>query len=115
MIAIEKLRAICQQMPEYPHTGNKKPRASDFYDIYQVLTTCGIDLGTDENQALIRHIFGAKEVPLGLLGKISRERHFHRQEWRAVIDSTSGTLQEFDFYFDFVLNELARLKPLWVE
>ena len=39
MIAIEKLRALCQQMPEFPHTGNRKARARDFYDIYQVVKT----------------------------------------------------------------------------
>jgi hypothetical protein len=55
MIAVEKLRAICQQMPEYPHTGNKKARARDFYDIYQVLTSYAIDITTEENRALIRH------------------------------------------------------------
>jgi predicted nucleotidyltransferase component of viral defense system len=35
MIAIEKMRAICQQMPDYPHTGTKKARARDFYDVHQ--------------------------------------------------------------------------------
>ena len=33
MIAVEKLRAICQQMSEYPHTGNKKARARDFSEL----------------------------------------------------------------------------------
>lgn len=115
MIAVEKIRAICQQMPGYPHTGNKKARARDFYDIYQVLTTCGIDLSTEKNRILLHHIFEAKQVPLALLNKISGERDFHRPDWAAVVDSTTGPLEEFDFYVDFLANELARLKTLWVE
>lgn len=37
MLVIEKLRALCQQMPEYPHRGHPAPRARDFYDICEVL------------------------------------------------------------------------------
>lgn len=45
MIAAEKLRAICQQMSEYPYNGrNKSARARDFYDIHQIIVENGIDL-----------------------------------------------------------------------
>jgi predicted nucleotidyltransferase component of viral defense system len=117
MIALEKLRAICQQMPEYPYTGtrSKSGRARDFYDIYHVVTSRRIDLRTEENKTLLRHIFGAKEVPLSLLGNLSRERDFHRTDWQSVKDATTGELQGFDFYFDFVLNEVESLKLLWME
>jgi predicted nucleotidyltransferase component of viral defense system len=115
MIAVEKIRAICQQMPEYPHTGNKKARARDFYDIYQVLTTCDIDLSTKENQILMRHIFEIKQVPLSLLSNIGREREFHRRDWQSVVDATAEELQTFDFYFDSVIGEVERLKSFWVE
>jgi hypothetical protein len=115
MIAIEKLRALCQQMDEYPHTGTKVARARDFYDIYWVLTNRKIDLCAEENQTLARHIFAAKHVPLSLLGNLSRERDFHRADWQSVIDATTGELREFDFYFDFVLNQVQRLKLLWME
>lgn len=115
MIAVEKLRAICQQMREYPHTGNKTARARDFYDIYQVLTTRKIDLGTEENRDLVRRIFEAKQVPLSLLGNLSRERDSHRTDWQSVIDTTTGELHDFDFYFDFVLDQVESLKSLWME
>jgi hypothetical protein len=36
MIAVEKLRAICQQMPEYSERGKKTARARDFYDIHEI-------------------------------------------------------------------------------
>ncbi len=115
MIAIEKLRALCQQMPEYPHTGGKSARARDFHDIYKVLTSRKIDLRTEANKTLLRHIFEAKEVPLSLLGNLSRERDFHRADWQSVKEATTGELEEFDFYFDFVLNEVESLKLLWME
>lgn len=110
MIAIEKLRAICQQMPEYSHTGNKRARARDFYDIYKVVTACVVDLGTEANSVLIRHIFSAKQVPLALLENIAQQREFHRPDWAAVVEATKGPLHGFDFYFDFVVSEVDRLK-----
>ena len=38
MIAAEKLRALCQQMEEYPNIQSKlkRPRARDFFDIFQI-------------------------------------------------------------------------------
>jgi predicted nucleotidyltransferase component of viral defense system len=38
MFVIEKLRAICQQMPEYLPKGHRRPRARDFYDIHATMT-----------------------------------------------------------------------------
>lgn len=102
-------------MSEYPHTGNKKARARDFYDIYHVLITRAINLRTEENQTLLMHIFEAKQVPLSLLGNLARERDFHRTDWPSVIATTAGELQDFDFYFDFVFSEVESLKPLWME
>jgi hypothetical protein len=53
MIAAEKLRALCQQMPEYKFNRTPSPRARDFYDIHQIVDTNGIDLTTDANLAII--------------------------------------------------------------
>ena len=115
MIAAEKIRAICQQMEEYPHTGNKYARARDFYDIYQVLTAFSIDLASEENKTIIRYMFEAKKVPLSLLSNIVREREFHRSDWQSVVDATTGELRDFDFYFDSVIKEIERLEVFWVE
>jgi len=115
MIAGEKLRAICQQMPEYAIKGPGTQRARDFYDIHLIVTERDIDLSTPGNQALLRHIFVAKNVPLHFLGKIPQYREFHRGDWPAVINAVSGNLEGYDFYFDFVLALVARLEPLWIE
>ena len=115
MIVIEKLRAICQQMPEYPHRGQRTARARDFFDIYRAVTAFDIDLAGEDNLELARRIFAAKDVPLRLLDKIGGQREFHRPDWHAVTASVTGRLEEFDFYFDFVLAAATRLKALWVE
>jgi hypothetical protein len=114
MIAAEKLRAICQQMPEYlplRHPGS--PRARDFYDIHLLAKKAGVNLAT--NTDLLRHVFAAKEVPLKMLANVADYREFHRPDWPAVKASVVEPVEEFDFYFDFVLGEITKLKTFWVE
>jgi hypothetical protein len=115
MIVLEKLRAICQQMPEYPHKGRGNPRARDFYDIHLVVTTLHIDLAAPENVEALKHIFAAKEVPLALLDNVVNTLEFHRPDWDDVKASVEGSLEEFEFYFNFVVNQISALKPLWIE
>lgn len=113
MLSAEKLRAICQQMPEYPpmrHPGS--PRARDFYDIHLLTTAAGVDLSKDTD--LVQHMFAAKDVPLNLLAKVGDYREFHRPDWPSVVASVGQPLEEFDFYFDFVLREIAKLEALWI-
>jgi hypothetical protein len=113
MIAIEKLRAICQQMPEYPHKGHPSARARDFFDIHETITQRAIDLTSPENIAVLHHIFDAKRVPLSLLAKVSDFREFHRPDWPSVTNSVmEKNMESFDFYFDFVLGEIEKLKAL---
>lgn len=115
MLAIEKLRAICQQMPEYELRPYSKPRARDFYDIHTIIKAGNFDIATPENAEIVKHIFEAKEVPLNLLGKIKNTKDFHAVDWEAVKQSTSGDLKEFDFYFDFVVGEVNKLKAIGIE
>jgi predicted nucleotidyltransferase component of viral defense system len=114
MIAIEKIRAICQQMPEYPARTTKSARARDFYDIYTVLTEAGVNLTIPESVELAKQIFAAKDVPIALISKIHDFREFHRQDWHSVQDTVAGPVETFDFYFDFLLDEIKRLESLWV-
>lgn len=115
MLAIEKLRAICQQMPEYEHRRNPKPRARDFYDIYSVVTAGKIDLLLPENIELLRNIFAAKEVPLSLIGRIETTRRYHSVDWPAVEQTVSGELESFDSYFNFVLGLVNQLQAAGVK
>ncbi len=115
MLAIEKIRAICQQMSDYQLRSNRTPRARDFYDIHSVIRGAEIDLSTPGNLQLARYIFAAKEVPLVLISKISEQRDFHKPDWPAVEVSVSGKLEEFDFYFNFVIDQTRLLESLWKE
>jgi predicted nucleotidyltransferase component of viral defense system len=115
MIAVEKLRAICQQMPEYTLRSHASPRARDFYDIWRVITATSLNLTAPEIVELAKHIFAAKQVPLALLAKVSDQREVHRPDWPAVVAAVAESLNDFDFYFDFVVEQLATLKTFWVE
>jgi predicted nucleotidyltransferase component of viral defense system len=115
MIAIEKLRAICQQMPEYTLVRYKTARARDFYDIYCILTEHDLDWSIPEHLELVRGIFEAKDVPLSFIPKIPETREFHRLDWPAVQDSVSGPLESYDYYFDAVVEATIGLYSLWEE
>jgi hypothetical protein len=115
MLAIEKLRALCQQLPDYPHRRYPAPRARDFYDLHSLATRLSppprLDSAGSVKQA--RAIFRAKEVPIPLLRQIRQARDFHAADWPSVQVSTTGTLRNFDFYFEFVATLAERLEPLW--
>jgi predicted nucleotidyltransferase component of viral defense system len=114
MMVIEKVRAICQQMPEYPY-GTKSARARDFFDIFVLMETRKIDLLTEENLELFRLIFKAKEVPLQLIGEIPESREFHERDFVSVAATvhTGFELRDFDYYFDYVVEKTKGLKILW--
>lgn len=101
----EKLRAICQQMPEYAQIVHRSrpgsPRPQDFYDI-DVIRMHGIssDLLGEENLALLKDIFQAKRVPLRLLTKVAQSGSFHGKSWQRVIDTVpeKESIKPFDHY-----------------
>jgi hypothetical protein len=115
MLVCEKLRAICQQMPEYgPIVKRTRPgsaRARDFVDIRVLIERFSIELVHPDNLDLLRHTFGAKKVPLTLLANMAPYRDFHRPDFQSVEDSVKPgvTLEEFDFYFNYVLAVCGRL------
>jgi hypothetical protein len=112
MIAAEKLRAICQQLPSYKLRANAAPRPRDFYDIHAIATRAGCDLASAEHHELVRQMFAAKQVPLPLIREIDSDtvRRFHEQQWPSVVNAVrGGPAHEFDFYFRFVTEESRRL------
>ena len=113
MIVLEKLRAICQQMPEYlaQRPGRAAARARDFYDIHEAIEKRAINLTIPENLETLHNIFEAKDVPLALLLKVEGTREFHRPDWISVETSVAGDpAGDYDFYFDFVLAQIEQLK-----
>ena len=120
MILFEKLRAICQQLPQYSQEVNspsRKARARDFFDIYAIGQEFQIELDSPDNIELLRNIFNAKRVPLRFLGLVATSREYHRSDFDAVVATVAdrSQLQSYDFYFDDVCKLCERLKPLWKE
>lgn len=115
MLVLEKIRSICQQIPEYKEivkSHSPVPRARDFFDIYLVFEAFHFDINSERIFTLLNHVFEAKRVPLSFMNKISDQREFHRMDFASVKDTIrSGVeLKEFDFYFDYVVNILKSIK-----
>jgi hypothetical protein len=115
MLAIEKLRALCQQMSEYKGRVHKTARARDFHDIHVLVTQAGVNFSAPENIEMLKAIFAAKDVPLTLIPRIAETKGFHEPDWPAVQDAVSGELKDFDYYFRFVVKQTKSLESLWIE
>jgi hypothetical protein len=108
-------------MPEYAPVVKRSrrgsARAKDFYDIHALVSKQRINVASRNNLGLIRNIFQAKRVAPQLLGLIANTREFHRVNFAAVKEALKPgeKIEEFDFYFDFVLRIVERLKPFWNE
>jgi len=114
MLALEKLRALCQQNPKYKDIVIKmtpKSRARDFYDIYNINQTFSIDFTSEENIELCNSIFEAKHVPLDLIRELPNQKDLHKESWPSVIDTVNPDikLENYDFYFDYVLKLFSHL------
>ncbi|HRF06814.1 nucleotidyl transferase AbiEii/AbiGii toxin family protein [Accumulibacter sp.] len=119
MIVCEKLRAICQQMPEYGKVIQRKglgnQRARDFIDIEALVKKFNIDLGAIRAKHMVEQMFAMKKVPLQLLGCIQDTKNLHvlgYKEVRAAM-KPGVTVEAFDYYFDFVVEQSKKLEAIW--
>ncbi|HMO13487.1 MAG TPA: nucleotidyl transferase AbiEii/AbiGii toxin family protein [Pirellulaceae bacterium] len=114
----EKIRAICQQMQEYVKVvgSHPSPRPRDFVDIYVIASHYGIAFDHSLFSRLEK-VFQKKRVPLSLLGSIKETFDFHATGFESVRDTVlpNFDLQDFDFYFKYVVAECERLEPFWNE
>jgi hypothetical protein len=120
LVVAEKLRAICQQMPEYRkivRSMRNTPRARDFVDIFNIIEKFKVDMQSETMREVLRRVFAAKRVPLSFLGKIPETRSFHEADFAMVKSTLSHPekLRPFGEYFDFVLSLVDGLKALWDE
>ena len=90
-------------------------RLRDFYDIHAI-ASYGSRARLADYPHLIEMMFRIKDVPLGLIAHIEEQRNFHSIDWPSVVNSVTGEdLKDFDFYFNFVLEEVKPLEPLWIK
>jgi len=107
MIVYEKLRALCQQIEEYNHIvpTNRKSRPRDFFDIVSILDKFPELYPTEiNNLQILIEIFKVKKVPLYFLEKLKNERNHHSQEFYKVKDTVSSDIEDFNYYFDRVMD-----------
>jgi predicted nucleotidyltransferase component of viral defense system len=114
MLALEKLRAICQQDKEYRQiiiSMTQRARARDFYDIYNLYTTFKLDFASEENVEMVKNIFDAKRVPLHFVCRIPLEYDLHFNDWESVVQTIGRgeEVKDFRFYFDFVIDTFSFL------
>jgi hypothetical protein len=79
------------------------------------METQQIVLPNKKNLDLFRLIFGAKEVPLHLIKRISEYREFHEKDFYSVEATVPRhvKLQHFDYYFDYLVEKTRGLEILW--
>ncbi|MBN1414848.1 MAG: nucleotidyl transferase AbiEii/AbiGii toxin family protein [Bacteroidales bacterium] len=114
MIICEKIRALCQQVPDYKEIVKSitpKSRARDFFDIYTLINHFRIDLTTKENIELLKSILESKNVPIDYLARISECKELHEESFAELKDTLkpSETLMPFESYFDFLIKLTERI------
>ncbi len=119
MLVFEKLRAICQQLENYVnYVGGHPPvpRARDFFDIYILCENCQIDFASPDSRLILKNIFKAKKVDLKLLNQIIYQKDFHETDFDMVRDTVHPgiNLKDFDFYFNYVIGIVEKLKSLGI-
>lgn len=115
LLLLEKVRAICQQHPDYPH---KEPdqRSRDYYDVERlwnkVLTDGNEEEFLNDCAKHLREVFDAKEVNLDLLEKIFNPTFVELQKsgWTAVEQTVKGDLGKFDYYNESLYLVVSEIK-----
>lgn len=111
LIVLEKIRAICQQHPEYKFKLSKN-RARDFYDIYELIKN--IDDGFAHRCSLhIEGVFKAKGVPIIFLNSLWEEDFIDKQRrgFNQVKDTVRGKVYDFDFYLENLRFLIKEIRP----
>lgn len=109
LIVLEKIRAICQQHPDYKFKLSTN-RARDFYDIYELTVDVDDDFA-HRCSGFIENVFRAKGVPVGILRSLWEDDFIDRQRrgFDQVKDTVQGKVYEFDFYVEnlrFLVNDI---------
>lgn len=101
LLVLEKLRAICQQHPQYPY-GRLKNRARDYFDIYQLVKKYRSAELFEEMRRHLPQVFSAKDVSLGLLKGIFAQEfvEFQASHFGSVEATVKGKAESFDFYLE---------------
>lgn len=113
LLAAEKLRALLQQHPDYPQISKptKRSRARDLYDIWILCDHFALRL--EAHLQTVEAVFHAKKVDLALLSRLRELRNLHFASWSDVENAVGHTIEDFDFYFNYVVGIAERLYAQW--
>lgn len=115
MLVLEKLRAICQEHPDYPFRQEGRNRARDYFDIHE-LTVETDDEFIQRCKRFIRRVFESKQVPMWVLGEFWNDSWVdsHRRGFDQVKDTVRGHVHDFDVYLEhlrFFVREICPVIP----
>lgn len=123
MIVYEKMRALCQQLPDYEYASFEKTRARDLYDIYiAIQKSQSLELReqilSSSNVYILSEMFKAKNVSLELLLKIESYREqleddFNQRVTPQIADRKN--VPDFDFLFEFNIELIKEVYALLEE
>lgn len=119
MFVAEKIRAICQQMPEYGEVVHRnRPsalRARDFVDIHVISEHYGLTFDDRSFHEIVEKTFEIKKVPVEWIARIKNTYDHHEPDFASVraTVSTGFDLQDFDFYFNWLCKQCESLESLW--
>lgn len=123
MIVYEKMRALCQQLPDYEYASFEKTRARDLYDIYiAIQKSQSLELReqilSSSNVYILSEMFKAKNVSLELLLKIESYREqleddFNQRVTPQIADRKNAP--DFDFLFEFNIELIKEVYALLEE
>lgn len=105
LLLTEKIRAICQQHPDYPHK-KLDIRARDFYDIERLWIKSIKESNTEnfikEMRSHIKPVLKAKDVDFSIIHKIFDVDFLETQKvgWPQVQTTVIGEIQDFDYYVE---------------
>jgi len=116
MIVYEKIRASCQQLPDY-HLSRDKKRSRDLYDIYILLSnikyiTLYDEILNPDNFYILEKMFSLKNVDIDLIPKIPTikeelEHDYHTRVLPQIpVDQSSPS---FQFLFEYTTELFSEL------
>lgn len=114
MIVYEKLRAICQKLPEYEYAQEPiKARPKDFYDIYMIMKNQPHIKFEFLKLDILKEFFNKKAVPLNLLFKIQQYKKSVFDEGIEQLEKTLHNTELIDFesekIFEFIIDGINRI------
>ncbi|MFT8666917.1 MAG: nucleotidyl transferase AbiEii/AbiGii toxin family protein [Liquorilactobacillus ghanensis] len=106
MLVYEKMRASCQQLPQYT-LGSPKERARDLFDIYEIIIQTDNlyeQVLNPENIYILKKMFILKGVSFKLLTKLSSYKEELAKDYKNNVlpqIRSDKNKQDFDFIFSF--------------